>query len=153
MLNNKGQSLVLFILILPILLGIMVLVIDIGNVFYKKNEINNAIEFVLDYGLDSIQKDTEEETREEGLKTSVSEEVLSEEEITDVDLEQLEKLLQYNLEDYQNEIRLEDERIVVSSKTYVKGIFSHILGFRGFLVESEYYGYLDGDKKIMQKIK
>ena len=39
--NNKGQSLVLFILILPILLGIMVLVIDVGNAIYTKNKINN----------------------------------------------------------------------------------------------------------------
>ena len=33
-LNNKGQSLVLFIVIIPIIIGIMVMVIDIGNVIY-----------------------------------------------------------------------------------------------------------------------
>ena len=39
--NNKGQSLVLFILILPILLGSIVLVIDVGNAIVMKNKINN----------------------------------------------------------------------------------------------------------------
>lgn len=159
MFNNKGQSLVLFILILPILLGIMVLVIDMGNVFYKKNEINNTLEFVLNYGLEMVQNDSEkkddeiDETESIKLETELSEEVVSEENFMEVELDKLKTLLQYNLEQYQNEIRLEDEKIVISSKTYVKGIFSNILGFQGFLIDSEYYGYLDGDKKVIQKIK
>ena len=40
-LNNKGQSLVLFIVIIPIIIGIMVMVIDIGNVIYEKQELDN----------------------------------------------------------------------------------------------------------------
>ena len=35
-LNNKGQSLVMFILIIPILLLIMILVIDLGNIIVTK---------------------------------------------------------------------------------------------------------------------
>lgn len=49
-LDNKGQSLVMFILLIPIMLGIMALVIDCGNVMVRKNEIGNVIEMVLDYG-------------------------------------------------------------------------------------------------------
>ena len=39
--NNKGQSLVLFVLIIPILLGITALVIDVGKTISTKNNINN----------------------------------------------------------------------------------------------------------------
>ena len=53
MLNNKGQSLVLFIIILPILIFILILVIDVGKIIVLKQELNNISEFVLDYGLDS----------------------------------------------------------------------------------------------------
>lgn len=161
MFNNKGQSLVLFILILPILLGIMVLVVDMGNVFCKKNEIDSTLEFVLDYGLAMVQKDNEIEVDiadESNLDANDGENVLlqddkSEKEIIDGVLDQMEILLQYNLEECQNEIRMEDEKIVLSSRMYVEGIFSNILGFRGFLIESEYYGYLDGDQKRMEKVK
>ena len=40
-LNNKGQSLVMFVLILPLLLFIMVLVIDIGNIILSKQELDD----------------------------------------------------------------------------------------------------------------
>ena len=53
-LNNKGQSLVLFIIIIPIILGIMAIVIDIGNIIYENQELDNINRIVLDYGLDSI---------------------------------------------------------------------------------------------------
>ena len=36
-LNNKGQSLVLFVVIMPIILLMFVLVYDIGNAMYEKN--------------------------------------------------------------------------------------------------------------------
>ena len=61
MLNNKGQSLVLFVLLLPIMLGIMALVIDVGNVFVKKNHIDNVIMMVMDVTLDKDLKQDEVE--------------------------------------------------------------------------------------------
>lgn len=41
MLNNKGQVLVFFVLLIPIFLLILILVIDIGNVSYQKNALDN----------------------------------------------------------------------------------------------------------------
>jgi len=34
MLNNKGQVLVLFVLLIPIILVVLVMVVDIGNLLY-----------------------------------------------------------------------------------------------------------------------
>ena len=50
--NNKGQSLVLFVLLMPIILGIIVLVVDVGKSLVEKNSINNKIELVMEYGLE-----------------------------------------------------------------------------------------------------
>ena len=36
-LNNKGQSLVMFVVVLPVLLLIMILVIDVGNIIMQKS--------------------------------------------------------------------------------------------------------------------
>jgi len=54
-LNNKGQSLILFILVLPILFGIMALVYDVGNALNKKAEVDNVIEMILN--LDNYKKE------------------------------------------------------------------------------------------------
>lgn len=124
MINNKGQSLVLFILILPILLGIMVLVIDVGNVLNKKNEMENKIEFVINYGLEE-----------------------------DINMDKLEMLVNYNLSDCKNKIRFVDDKIFVSSTTYVEGIFSNILDINGFSIVSNYEGYLVGNDIKIKKIK
>lgn len=124
MLNNKGQSLVLFILIIPVLLGIMALVIDVGNTVNKKNEMENIIELVIDYGLEDKY-----------------------------DEKDLELLLNYNLKDCKNSLEIKDGKIVVASTTYVEGIFSNILSFKGFSIESNYEGYFIGDKKEIKKIK
>lgn len=127
MLNNKGQSLVMFILIIPILLGIMVLVIDIGNVIYYKNDIDNINKIVIDYGLSHIDDDN----------------VLN-------DMRELGKL---NNDKLSLEIKFVDMEFYSSGSYYVDGVFSNIFNTRGYLVKSEYKGNIDNDKHIIKKIK
>lgn len=121
--NNRGQSLVLFILIVPILLGVMVLVFDVGNALYEKNKINNAIELVLELGLE------DEYTEEE-----------------------FEELLTYNFSgNYKVDIK--DDKVIIVVEDYVDGIISNIVDVDGFLVVSEYVGYVKNDKKIIEKVR
>lgn len=49
MLNNKGQVLVLFVLLIPIFLIIILLVVDIGSLSYEKNKMKNICDLTLDY--------------------------------------------------------------------------------------------------------
>ena len=44
--NKKGQALIEFILILPVLLLIVMAMIDIGNIFLNKYELNKELETV-----------------------------------------------------------------------------------------------------------
>ena len=44
--NNKGQALVEFIIVLPILLLIIMAIIDLGNIFVKKYSMENHIDSV-----------------------------------------------------------------------------------------------------------
>ena len=122
--NNKGQSLVLFVLLMPIILGIIVLVIDVGKSLVEKNSINNKIELVMEYGL---------------------EDNLSIEEIND--------LLKYNLKTNNYSVTTLDEVINIKVKTYTPGIISNIVNFKGFTIESEYRGFIQNDKKIIEKVK
>ncbi len=44
--NNKGQALVEFIIVLPILLLIIMAIIDLGNIFVKKYSLENHVDTV-----------------------------------------------------------------------------------------------------------
>ncbi len=44
--NKKGQALIEFILILPVLLLVLMAMIDIGNIFLKKYDLNNDMDIV-----------------------------------------------------------------------------------------------------------
>ena len=39
--NNKGQALVEFVLLLPVFLIILLVVVDFGNLLYSKNKLEN----------------------------------------------------------------------------------------------------------------
>lgn len=122
--NNKGQSLVLFVLIIPILIGMMVLVIDVGNAMVIKNKMNGVIEMVIDAAIDGEY---------------------NQDEIT--------KLIDYNLEEFYNTVKIKDELIEVESCTYVEGVISKVFGFDGFRVVSKYRGYKENNKKVIEKVK
>lgn len=126
-LNNKGQSLVMFILIIPILLLVMVMVIDIGNVMYYKRSVDNINKIVIDYGLDNIDSDTV-------VKDMI-------------------ELGSANNEDIEFNVRFYDMEFYVSSTYYVEGIFSNIMNIEGYSVVSQYKGYIDDSKNIIKKIK
>lgn len=145
MLNNRGQSLVLFILIIPILLLIMVLVIDIGRVFNKKNEMDQVAELILNYYLEKQVPHASEDL----LDNEDNDKVTQNKEDEDIRKE-IEELLKFNLEDVTCEVRIQDETISLVSKTYVKGILTSIIELDGFMIKREYQGYLEGVQKRIE---
>lgn len=160
MLNNKGQSLVLFILIIPILLGIMALVIDVGQALNQKNELNNTIEFILEYALssDDTSSDQPSDTSLEELNSNDSNlelEPSATPNSSNLEIKQteIEALLNYNLKNNQNQLQIEDNTITISSACYVEGIFSQILNIKGFEIKSTYKGYFQDDQKVIKRIK
>lgn len=44
--NNKGQALVEFILVVPVLLLIFISLVDVGNIFIKKYDLSNDLSVV-----------------------------------------------------------------------------------------------------------
>ena len=54
--NSKGQVLVIFIILLPILLMIMSLIIDLGLLYIEKRNISNNLKDAIVYYLDNIDK-------------------------------------------------------------------------------------------------
>jgi len=127
MLNNKGQSLVLFVVVLPILLFILILVIDIGKVIVLKQELNNISEIVLDYGIDNIENVT----------------------IND-ELEELIKLNKSNIDNI--DIYVEDNKIYINLEEKSDGVFSSLINLSIFKVRTSYVGYMLEDEKRIERI-
>lgn len=128
MLNNKGQSLVLFVIMIPVLLLFMALVIDLGRAYNLKNNLDSSLELVIEYGLDNYNDD-------------------------EFDKNELNKILKFNNPSSDNNLVIDDGKIRVSSSSYVEGIFARVLDIKVFKVESEYVGYIDDGKKMIERIK
>lgn len=57
MLDKKGQALIEFVLILPILIMLIFAVIDFGNIFVNKNELESTLGMINDIEKQSITYD------------------------------------------------------------------------------------------------
>ena len=126
-LNNKGQSLVMFIIIIPIFLLVFTLVYDVGSAIYEKNRLSNTNYMVVDYGLDNID--------------SVSEVELIE-------------LAQKNINNLNYiSVVIEDNRVEIILSKEIKGIIGKMFGFNLIETNSHYEGtIIDGNKKIERTV-
>ena len=52
--NNKGQTLVIFVIVLPILLIMLTLIVDLGFLYIEKRNIDNNVYSSLKYYLENI---------------------------------------------------------------------------------------------------
>lgn len=124
-LNNKGQSLVLFIVILPIMLFMFVLVYDIGNAIYEKNRLSNVNYMVTSYALDN--------------------ENISESDIVN--------LINKNVNGLSNiKVIINNDKVNISLSKNIKGVFGRMFDFNLITAYSEYIGYIDNGNKIIEKV-
>ena len=71
-LNNKGQSLVMFIVLIPIVLLVFTLVYDVGNAIYEKERLSNTNYMTIEYALDNINNVNENDLIELIMKNNSS---------------------------------------------------------------------------------
>ena len=122
--NNRGQSLVTFILIIPIMLLIVLALYDIGNMALLKNELRNISYIVLDYGLDNI----DDENVIQDMKALVLKNK------SDIDSVLVEKT--------------NDEKLYV---TFGDSVNTRLSFSNIFKIKVTYVGYLESDKKIIER--
>jgi len=121
-LNNKGQTLVLFVLLLPIMLCIMVLVFDIGKFICLKQELNHINSMVVSYGIEHYN----------------DEDIVNE----------LNHLILLNSDNLSNiEVNVEENKVYVDLLSSDSSIFGNIFNIEMFEVRSSYVGNVS-DKKI-----
>ena len=126
-LNNKGQSLVMFVVSIPIVLLVFTLVYDVGMAIYEKNRLSNTSYMVIEYGFDNINGVSEGELIEVALKNTSNLSYMS--------------------------VNIDNNNIEIKLSKDIKGIIGKMFGFNLIEANSEYKGtIIDGNKKI-ERIK
>ena len=111
--NKQGQTLILMVIIIPVILGIMAIVVDVGVIKYQESKIKNTTKLVI---------------KEKFLK--------------DIDIEEMKKLMVKNEIDVDNlKITMKEEEVRVENKVKVDSVFGSILGFKNYEIKIDIKGY------------
>lgn len=124
--NNKGQSLVMFVLIIPIFLLILTLVYDIGNAIYEKDRLSNTNYLTIEYGLNNIDTVTENDLKN-----------LIEQNTSNL------KYIYVTIEENQIEIKMEKD---------AKSIIGKMFNFNLVKIISHYKGKIINNQKEIERI-
>ena len=124
--NNKGQSLVMFVLIIPIFLLILTLVYDVGNAIYEKDRLSNTNYLTIEYGLNNIDTVTENDLKN-----------LIEQNTSNL------KYIYVNIEENQIEIKMEKD---------AKSIIGKMFNFNLVKIISHYKGKIINNQKEIERI-
>ena len=126
MMNNKGQSLVLFIVVLPITLMILVLVYDVGRMSLLKNELNNINYMVIDS-------------------------ILSDKNVTDDDIRDL--IIKNKSDIDKINIQHDDDKLHISLIAKGDSILPVLNNLKIYRIKSSYVGYVEDDKHVIERDK
>lgn len=126
-LNNKGQSLAIFVIFVPVFIMIGTYVVDISFAKYNERRLDNLNKQVINYGLKHID--------EEPYDNMVD---LIYQNDSDID-------------SYDININSEAKEINVTLSKSTKGFFGSIVGKEIYKEKSSLKGYIKDDKKIIEK--
>jgi len=122
--NERGQTLVLFVLLLPIFLVIMGIVMDMGNLHYEKRKIEKTMKQTISYGLDHIQE---------------------------IDLEaDLNTLLNKNLKNQKQTIVIDTNTITITVEKQIQYMFPFLNKKENETLKMTYQGILENNRKIVR---
>lgn len=124
--NNRGQTLVIFVIFLPIIVIILASVIDIALMYTEKNKVDSINKLVLNYGLDNIKDDNLEQKLENLV-------ILNDDEL---------KISKLNVS--QNTVTLNIEKNMRST-------FGQLIGIKTYKVVSKYEGRFRNNRKEIIK--
>ena len=126
-LNNKGQSLAIFVIFVPVFIMIGTFVVDVSFAKYNERRLDTLNKQVINYGLKHID--------EEPYDNMVD---LIYQNDSDIDF-------------YEININNETKEISVTLSKSTKGFFGSIVGKEIYNEKSSLKGYIKDDKKIIEK--
>ena len=126
-LNNKGQSLALFTIFVPVIIMVGTLVIDVSYAKYNSRKISAIAREVLDYGLTNIENNPYDEMVNLIYKNDE------------------------NIDEYKIDIKEDEKKIDISLSKSAKGFFGSIVGKEIHTEKCSDTGYFKDEEEIIEK--
>ena len=128
-LSNKGQSLVLFVVFLPIVIFVFIYVINIYYISYIKNKINSINYNIVSYTINNLDSNINEKTKQLLKENNIKED-------------------EYNLS-----ISLKDKRVslIISKKN--KFFYNNIIKIDNFIIQSKYNAKIIDDEVKIERVR
>lgn len=123
--NKHGQTLIIFIILIPIFLSILALVIDVGLVISKKSELKEITKTVI--------KETIKDLKNDNLNEQI-----------------INLFAKNNIEVDNLRIETNEESITIKNEIEIDSIFGNILGFKKYKIKSDIKGTIKENKIIYE---
>ena len=120
--NNKGQALVIFLILLPIFLGLCALVIDSAYIVTNKNRLSNINEIAIN---DALDGKSENEVREIIKKNNKNIEIIT--------------------------YKRNENTVYIHLQNKINSIFGSIVGYEKYEINSKLTGSIVDNKKIISE--
>ena len=127
-LNEKGQSLALFIILIPLIIMFSSFVIDTGYMKYNKSKLDDINKIAVNYSLDNMD-------------------IIEEEKIN-----YLIKKNDDEIDEIQISINTDEKSVSITIEKSFKGIFGYFLDKDVYDAKSSYKGTIIDDKKIIERV-
>lgn len=125
--NNKGQTLVIFVILIPLLIVLLALVIDIGLIQSEKTKLNNSLKVI--------------------IKNSFN----NQEELSNIE-NRFNELIKENKLNYEKiEVNYLNNRLSIKLIKSISSLFGKAIGINNYDIEIQLTGYKENDKLIIEK--
>lgn len=123
-LNNKGQTLILFVLLLPLMIMMLALVVDLGLLMTKTYKVKSTIVETIEYGLENTNEDT---------------------------TEQMKNMLRLNLDKDTTYDVSEGTYIIIKVRGTYNSVFTTVFKKESYAYNYTYKGYKENNKTVIEK--
>lgn len=123
--NKRGQTLILFVILIPIMLLLCALVIDTGLVVVENHHLKEVTKTIIKEEIDNINNNNIEEEIKKSFK------------MNEIDINKL-------------NIAILDNKLKISNEIEVASIFGNIIGIKNYKIKIDLVGYKLNDKLILE---
>lgn len=114
--NNKGQTLVIFVLLLPLFVLLLAFITDTSIMFFEKNRLDNTSRMIINYKMNHIEMN-DKKVREYIKKND-----------KEIKVEKL---------------KMDDKKVVLKTSKKINSVFGKIIGKDYYIVSSYYEGIIN----------
>ena len=125
--SQKGQTLALFVIFVPLILIMGTFVIDMGLARYNKNKINEVNKNAIYFGLNHLDRNPKDE-----MVTIINKNI-------------------DNIDSYKIDIDVSSKTITSEINASSKGVFGSIVGKKLYKIKSVYKGFIKDGKSVIER--